>query len=425
MEYNLNNSLIKFNNIDEYVKFIKDKKPNTLKKNKIYYINEPVSFDIETTSIGGKANNICENKYAFMYIWAFSFCGYIYYARTWNEFFQLIGLLKFYLGINLENRLVIYVHNLAYEFQFIRKLFEWESVFSLSERKPIKAVSKDGIEFRCSYHLSGYSLALLGRGLNKYKVEKMVGDLDYSLIRTKLTPLSDTELKYVINDVLVVTSYIQEKIELDGGITKIPLTKTGYVRNYCRERCLYVSRNHHQGGKKFVKYRRLMKELVLTPELYAMLKQAFMGGFTHANPLNSNQTHQNVYSFDFTSSYPYVMVSEKFPMSKPYKFKIKNEEDLSNKLDKYCCVFYVEFTKIESTIDFENYIPKSHCLEYKNISENNGRIITADFISMVLTEQDYMIIKKTYKKNGYSICSDEFFNIVIAVSMDDVNSWKR
>ena len=37
----------------------------------------------------------------------------------------------------------------------------------------------------------------------------------------------------------------------------------------------------------------------------------------------------------------------------------------------------------------------------------------------------YKIIKKTYKKNGYSICSDEFFNIVIAVSMDDVNSWKR
>ena len=61
----------------------------------------------------------------------------------------------------------------------------------------------------------------------KYKIEKKVGDLDYSLLRHSNTHLTDTELGYCINDVKVVMAYIQEKIEHDGNIAKIPLTKTG------------------------------------------------------------------------------------------------------------------------------------------------------------------------------------------------------
>ena len=44
-------------------------------------------------------------------------------------------------------------------------------------------------------------------------VEKMVGDLDYSKIRTHLTPLTETEMKYCENDIKVITAYIKEQIE--------------------------------------------------------------------------------------------------------------------------------------------------------------------------------------------------------------------
>ena len=83
--------------------------------------------------------------------------------------------------------------------------------------------------------LSGFSLAKIGENLQRYKVNKMVGDLDYNLKRHHKTPLTDKEWKYLINDVQVVVAYIQETSENDGGYHKIPLTKTGYVRNYCRE----------------------------------------------------------------------------------------------------------------------------------------------------------------------------------------------
>ena len=63
--------------------------------------------------------------------------------------------------------------------------------------------------------------------------------MDYSLIRHSNTELTEKELGYCINDVLVVVAYIQETIEREGNITKIPLTKTGYVRNYTRNNCMY------------------------------------------------------------------------------------------------------------------------------------------------------------------------------------------
>ena len=67
-------------------------------------------------------------------------------------------------------------------------------------------------------------------------MEKKVGDLDYTLVRTHLTPMSDTEWGYVEEDVNIVVEYIREQIELYGNITKIPLTNTGRVRNLF-ERC--------------------------------------------------------------------------------------------------------------------------------------------------------------------------------------------
>lgn len=92
-------------------------------------------------------------------------------------------------------------------------------------RKPIYGITKTGLEFRCSYLLSGYSLAKLGEQLHKYKCEKLVGDLDYSLLRHSKTPLTQKEIGYCLNDIKVVMCYIQELIERYKGITKLPITK--------------------------------------------------------------------------------------------------------------------------------------------------------------------------------------------------------
>ena len=199
---------------------------------KIKYFNVPASFDIETSSVQSSGL-----KMSLTYEWSFGINGIVTVGRTWEEYEELIRNVENLFGTSENVRLIVYVHNLSYEFQFMRKIFEWDKVFSLDVRKPVYAITKTGIEYRCSYKLSGYNLETVGKNLQKYKVEKMSGDLDYSKVRHSKTPLTEKEWQYCVHDVLVVMAYIQEKIESDGDITKIPLTKTGYVRNYCRNNC--------------------------------------------------------------------------------------------------------------------------------------------------------------------------------------------
>lgn len=242
--------------------------PKPIKNNKgISYYNMALSFDIETTSF--MSNNL--DKQAIMYEWSFSIGGVVIIGRTWDEFKYLISELIEYYELCDERRMIIYVHNLAYEFQFMRKLFEWKSVFSLDSRKPVKALTFDGVEFRCSLQLSGYSLKKLGEQLIKHDIRKLTGDLDYNVLRHSKTPLTEKEYGYCINDVQVVVAYIQETIERCGDITKIPLTKTGFVRDYLRRLCLYGS-TEKRNIRTYEKYRKLMKRLTMTPPYIRLVK---------------------------------------------------------------------------------------------------------------------------------------------------------
>lgn len=255
--------------------------PTVTTNKKITYYNVPAAFDIETSSF-----YIEGEKKACMYIWQFGILNWVTYGRTWEEFDEFISVLSTILGLDEEKRLIVYIHNFAYEFQWMRKRVHWDKLFFLESRKPIYGIS-GGIEYRCSLKLSGKSLKNLAKDLQKYPCEKKVGDLDYSLIRTYKTPLTKKELGYCEADIRVLLAYIQEKIEHDGDISKIPLTNTGYVRNYCRKACF----------KSWKRYKGLMSELVLTPDEYSQLKRAFSGGFTHANAHYSRRVVHKVASF--------------------------------------------------------------------------------------------------------------------------------
>ena len=371
----------------------------TVKKGKVCYYNIPCAFDIESTSFYDN-----KEKVGLMYVWQFGINGRVFIGRIWDEFIQLLDKLRCAFDINVENRLIIYVHNLSFEFQFIRKLFRWIEVFAIDNRKPIYATTCFGFEFRCSYLLSGYSLSKVGDNLTKYKCEKMVGDLDYTLKRHHKTPLTQEELKYCFNDVMVVMCYIMERIEIDGDITKIPLTKTGYVRNYCRNMCLYEGKSHKKGGKKFKSYHDMIKSLSIDVEEYKQLKRAFMGGFTHSNAINTDIVLNNVKSFDFTSSYPYCMISEMFPMSKGQIINV-DETTFEKYLNVYCCVFDVQFTNLFPIINYENYISYSKCLKCVNPIINNGRIVCCDLLVTTITNVDYDIIKRCYSWDKIQIAN--------------------
>ena len=368
-------------------------KYNIQTKSVITYYNIECGFDVETTS-----TYVNGEKQSFMYEWTFGIKDTIVYGRTWEEFIELCFRLQEYYHLSSDRILIIYVHNLGYEFQFMRNYFNWENVFSIDERKPVKALTDLGIEFKDSYILSGYSLDMLSKNLVNHKVLKLVGDLDYKLMRHSETELTDQELKYCENDVLIILYYINEQIEQYGNITKIPLTNTGRVRQFVKDKCYFTDKVHRKSSKgKFKRYNELMKELTLTTDEYKMLKRCFMGGFTHASMLYSGELLENVSSIDFTSSYPSVMLAEKYPMSKPVKVNVKKEDfkQLLND-ENVGLMFDVKFTNIQSKLTYETYLSESKCYNVVGGVSNNGRIYKADELVTTITDIDFKIIQACY-----------------------------
>lgn len=351
----------------------------------VEWFNHPCAFDIETSSFYEG-----EEKRALMYVWQLGIDGVVFIGREYYHFTNLIARLVDYFELKLGRRqMAIYVHNLSYEFQFMSKWFDWERVFSPKNRRPLFALTKDGVEFCCSYFLSNASLAHVGDNLVNYPVKKLIGDLDYSLIRTPITPLTEDELHYCINDVRVLMSYIQEKIENDGAITEIPNTNTGYVRKYCRKNLL-----DENDAKKRMDYISLMKSMKVEGEEYEQLQRAFMGGFTHASCLHSYSDDlkwlENVGSADLTSSYPYTMVAQYFPMSRSrYIGAIKDMGSFETYLGVYCCIFDIEFYNLRPKVQFENLFSESKCKIEGERVINNGRVVKADKVTTTLTELDY------------------------------------
>lgn len=380
--------------LNEFIQSI-DTTQTIFHKKKMFH-NLPCSFDIETSSFyqsnDGKTYSNAEaigvkglEKKSIMYVWQFAVSDNVIIGRTWSDFHKLIEALKMRLELEVSY-LVVYVHNLAYEFQFMCRMFEWENVFADSERKPIKAETKDHIIFKCSYRLSGYSLEVLAKNLTSHTIDKKTGDLDYNLIRHSYTPLTSEEIGYCVNDVLIVTAYIQEQIDEWGGVHNIPLTQTGKVRRFVRKRCFQNP-----------KYKQYMRKLTIDRQEYLMLKLAFAGGFTHCNAMYNGLVVNNVKSYDFTSSYPTVLISEKYPMTRGKRVTVNSIDDLLRLCDNYAVLVDVTFHNIRSTFEYENIISISKCRNVSKPLVNNGRVVSAERLSTVITDVDLVNIVQMYE----------------------------
>ena len=368
--------------------------------------NTIYSFDIETTSylilddevinaydyqdLSIKDRERCQ-KCSTMYIWQFSINDIIYYGRTWEELKLFLDKLE----SNVSNRKIVFVHNLAFEFQFLKGVFSFKEVTARKSHKVMTALmSNYNILFKCSYMMSNSSLAGLPK-LYNLPVEKKVGDLDYTKLRHSTTPLSNVELGYCEYDCLVVYHYIKRELETYERVDKIPTTSTGKVRRELKEVTL-----------KDYRYKRLVNKAINTnPHIYNLLLEAFMGGYTHANYTFSESIIKNVTSFDFTSSYPYVLVTHKYPSSEFKRCYIKRREDMSKKL---CYLLVVKLEDVKCKY-YNNFISASKCRNIRGAKYDNGRIMEAKEIILTLTDIDFFLILDTYSCK-YEILESYFSN---------------
>ena len=360
------------------------------------YCNSIMTFDIEVSSAWleqgkvipyrkGESADYWNNlqPLALCYIWQFSCDGVVYYGRELRDFLKVLDDLPH------DVEIIIWVHNLSYEFHFLTNILTWSSVFARSSHKPIKAKSEEypNIEFRCTYMLTRLSLATWGEQLG---VAKMVGDLNYDKLRTPLTKLTDKELKYCEMDCLVVEAGIKSYLKKYKKQRFIPMTQTGTVRQEVKERLM--------GDEEYVK--KIKRLVPKSPEEYKRLQTIFAGGYTHANRYWSGQTIEGyIEHYDFASSYPTVMVAEKYPMT-PWLY-LGSEMPNEDSFEDYAYILILKFSQLKS-ISLNTYIQASK-VNAKNMKLDNGRVISADELTITITEQDYITIKNNYEWKGVKV----------------------
>lgn len=356
-----------------------------------HYSNNVATFDIETS----KVEKTEDDWEGFMYQWQFCINGVVIFGNTWLQFAKFLYRLKDELNLHKENKLVVYVHNLSYEFHFMYNLFYMTDVFCLDKRKVLKCNLEDFIELRCSYYLSNMNLAKFIENTPNTLHIKAKGDLDYNKLYTPNSILSPKEYGYCYNDVMGLYEAITEKLT-EFNLNNIPLTSTGYVRRECRQ-----NMNANKSN------RRLFERLRLDQEQYDLLRDCFRGGNTASNRYHCNEILDNVSSYDMTSAYPYVMISEKYPMSKFNLFNIESMEELDYYNNRYCTIGYYYFDNIELKPNVPiPYIPFSKCIEIvkdDNLINYNGRILKATGLCIGLTNVDYEIIKSQYYFTDISV----------------------
>lgn len=367
--------------------------------------NTIYTFDIETTSYIILNNKVypaieyqnltkeeqeqCEFR-SCMYEWTFSINDDVYYGRTWEQLEIFIDKIEYF----NPHRKILFIHNLAFEFQYLKSIFDFEDVMARKSHKVMRAFfSNYNFELRCTYFMSNCKLEKLPE-VFKLDVTKKVGDLDYSKIRTPATKLTKKELGYCESDCLVVYKYIKREIETYKRVDKIPLTSTGHVRRELKE---LVEKDYDYKD-------RVYKAINTNPHVYNLLQDAFMGGYTHANWIYADEILENIDSWDFTSSYPYVLVTHKYPATEFKKCNIKNVKQMSN---RFAYLLVVRFKNIKSKY-YNNFISASKCRNIKGARYDNGRIMYADSFEITLTDVDFRFILESHTYEEYEIIESYF-----------------
>ena len=338
------------------------------------------AFDIETT-------NHPDLEQAFMYIWQFQIEDQTIIGRTWMEFKEFLHNCR--LRLKEHEYLMIYVHNLSFEFSFLKGIYNFkkDDVFSIEPRKVLRCTMWDHFEIRCSYLLTNMSLDTFTARMGVTR--KLSGDdFDYTKIRYPWTELTDQELRYCVVDVqgLVEALKVYFKIENDNFYT-IPFTSTGFVRRDVKRAMRHYNRQD-------------LYNMQPDYEVFRILREAFRGGNTHANRYYANTIMENITSFDRVSSYPDVQINELFPMSPWIR-----EDNIT--AERACRIIYKHQRAALMRVGFRNirlkdplwgcpYIPKHKCRNLGQHANDNGRILWSSWLELSICDPDLKIIMQEY-----------------------------
>lgn len=344
-------------------------------------------FDCETTKTA--------KGFSYVYLWQFSLADLVIMGRTTTSaesFFMLLNdiALKAYRRKHHNKpkqypQLLIWDCNLGYEWAHFKRNFarlNIRSVFAKDRRHPLSINVSESLEFREALGVFGYSLANIAQTYTR--TQKMVGDLDYSIQRNSFTELDETELQYCINDVVILSELGYIAFDMFKG--SIPMTGTGIIRKAVKDKI----RSHGKLSLEFAK-NRVRKLMPKTLKDYQIMSQLlFCGGWAHSYFPAVGKVYQNVICADLTSDFPAQMCHHNFPAGCL----------IGNRTFEEMCEFkhwYAMITFHGIRTKYKHSLISEHKLiDKRNLTVDNGRVFSADLISVYCTEIDFGNIMMIY-----------------------------
>lgn len=394
-----------FRNVAEFISAL-PVTPNIFYERKKRYLQICCGFDIETTNIVKSHDEVVKRRgknetvkiydriASYAYHFQFAVNENVLLVRSWNECIETFAKLNEY-AEKRNARIIIWIANLGFEFQFIRKRIPVTMVFAREMRKPLYFISKR-LEFRDCLRLTASNLDYLSK--NYCTTRKMAGDLDYSILRNSKTPLTPAEEQYCINDVVILSEFAQYCFdEYTVNNKNIPYTSTGIVRQMIRDR---VNENDEK-RRKITNF--ISRSYIPSKQKYITdMTFLFRGGLTHANAYNANRIIKNVWGVDLRSSYPAVMLQEYYPMGVFVQCDIKTDGVFitDNIIKTKCCIFIAIFTNLRAkthhTLESKTKIilpqnENDRKTALQKMKFDNGRLWKCENgrVKVFLTELDY------------------------------------
>lgn len=391
------------------------------KRDRHKFANLVGAFDTETTTC-----TIGETVYAFMYVWQFAVEDIAVYGRTWDDLREFLTNLRADLHLSSEYKLIVYVHNLKYDFQFFKSQLNIEGDFiARDSRTIIKMTLQDCIELRDSGCYTEEPLAAMGAEIGFPKLDG--NEYDYTKIRHYLTPLTEEEMAYCERDVMILTRYYRREADKYGSVKNIPITATRRVKRL-------IMNELYSSGKKIrlMVESKQLKPLVDGAEvnekhkhdaaMLEVLRTAFFGGFTYSNVYYRNNAVQNVTGADISSSYPAQAILHRFPMGHFESLPVpKSIEDLKSerryKNKALLITFKLSPEGKQNALDakypgvsFLSLQDKNYWTHGKTDRRNlsaNKLLHAKDEITLTLTDIDFHLFLKFYRYGKI-----EFLNVL-------------
>lgn len=354
---------------------------------KIYYRNVPASFAIFSSSEKVETGEELGHMYAF----GLCFFGDVLIGRTWEELNEALATICQYYKTDALNRVVLYSATLPQDFQFLYKRTEWLDVYANGERSPLTAITRRGLEFRNLSSLTNCRVDELYKITPNHTVT-FSGELPSGKIHSK-TPLTDVEISQLTSFLLVQYEHILYRMKEDRGIAHVKITATKYIRDKMRAETI-----QNKDKKTARKYQSLMHSLTIEPEEYKVMRRCMRGAYCHVSERARNVTLRNVQGMDESSAYPYVLLSEAFPMSKGERVEVESMEHLQRLRGSHCLMFKVGFKGLRKRDDIgEVYLKKADVDVVIREECTDGYIVTADFLTAYMTDVDLDIMGICYE----------------------------